>query len=360
MDSIDAYPGSAAIRTLNKSAWICETSCLSDGIVTGSGITLRQGQEAGYHMKLYIDDESDEDQDNNVGNFREFIRRLVSKDKLTVELGPSYAATCPKRLGYKVVIVDFIDADALRSKHSSMGQEVTDSIEAVDFIWRGGKIADLVKERVSAIVACHVVEHMPDFIGFLRDCEDLLEKDGQIFLIVPDKRFCFDFLKEVSDPAKFMGDHFRHAERHSFESLYRNCLNTFVWRSGVSTVAWDPSKVEDFHFLSGDPKLHYDQALSACAGLEYVDAHGSYFTPVSFLMVIDELRYLGFTSLSIETLTKTRGCEFLVTLRHSSAEKPALENFIATKKRRSYMRLNEELKQLEALLAPRPIEVQSK
>lgn len=306
-------------------------------------------------MPLYIDDENDDAQDNYVGDFREFIRRSVSKDKLAVELGPSYAATVPKRLGFNVLIVDFIDDAALKSKFSSMGPEVTNSIEAVDFIWRGENIADLVNEPASAIVACHVVEHTPDFIGFLKDCEKLLDRDGQIFLIVPDKRVCFDFLKEVSDPATFIGDHLRHAQRHSFETLYRNCLNTFVWKGGASTVAWDSSKIEDFHFLSGDPKLNFDQALSSCAGFEYVDAHGSYFTPVSFLMAIDELRYLGLISLSVDTLTKTRGCEFLVTLRRGPSENPTLGDFLATKKRRSYMRLNEELKQLDILLAPRSI-----
>jgi hypothetical protein len=265
-----------------------------------------------WHFILPSDDAR---QDESLGAFRPYIRGAVTKTKRALEIGPSLSPVLAKAEGYNVAVLDHTDQPGLIAKYARGGLD-TSAIEAVDFVWQGGPMTDLLKNtKYDAIVACHVIEHAPDFVGFLADCSASLTAGGSIYLIVPDKRYCFDFFQPLSDVAKVRADHRAGRDRHSFESFYR--LGASVAGDGATT--WSQRGVASFRFLHGDPNF-IRQVADGSAGSEgYEDTHENVFTPMSFMMLIDELRYLGELDLTISMLSRSRGCEFLAVLRKSGA-----------------------------------------
>jgi SAM-dependent methyltransferase len=271
----------------------------------------------------------DEDarQDRLVGDFRRYIQRAVAKSARALEIGPSYSPILPKTEGYNVAIIDHADQAELRQKYAAHGVDVG-RIEPVDFFWRDSSIAQAVGSATfDAIVASHVIEHAPDLVQFLADCSAILNASGRIYLIVPDKRYCFDFFQPLSDAAKVLGDHREKRTRHPYESFYR--LGAAVKNGGA--ITWDQSGIAELSFTHGDPKVIHALAEAYAQWPTYQDTHENFFTPASFLMLIDELRYLRAADLEVTMLTRPRGCEFFVTLGKAPAAEPAPQDFLARK-----------------------------
>ena len=55
-----------------------------------------------------------------------------------------------------------------------------------------------MKHAYDWIVASHLVEHTPDLIGFLNDCDSLLKENGVLSLAIPDQRYCFDYFRPLT------------------------------------------------------------------------------------------------------------------------------------------------------------------
>src|SRR6185437_1662157 len=104
----------------------------------------------------------------------------------------SFRPTAAKKDGYQVYVVDHLNREQLIEKYQH-DPVATENIEEVDFVWRGQPYAELTGRTkfYDWIIASHVIEHTPDLIGFLNDCDSILKDDGILSLAVPDKRFCF-------------------------------------------------------------------------------------------------------------------------------------------------------------------------
>jgi len=200
-------------------------------------------------------------------------------------------------------------------KYKNHGVRLED-IEDVDFIWRGESYPALIGERKTFgwILASHVIEHTPDIIAFLKDCEELLSDTGVLSLAVPDKRFCFDHFRPISGLARILDSHNSRAVIHTPGSIVELMLNS-VSKGGQ--IAWSSSQVGDFKFLCDLPSVraHLDQALNAPVSL---DVHAWCFTPASFRLLIHDLNLLGFTTLQPVQFFPTEGHEFFMALRKTS------------------------------------------
>ena len=110
---------------------------------------------------------------------------LLSKKGLGLEIGPSHNPVAPKRKGFNVHIVDHLDANGLRQKYEEHDVNAK-NIEEVDFVWDGRPLPELIGQTACYdwIIASHVIEHVPDFVGFLQQCQDLIKEGGYISLII--------------------------------------------------------------------------------------------------------------------------------------------------------------------------------
>ena len=172
----------------------------------------------------------------------EKIFHLIDKTGLGLEIGPSYNPIAPKRDGWNVEIVDHLNAASLQSKYAAWGVDGS-AIEEVDYIvGTDGLYAAIGREsRFDFILASHAIEHMPDVVQFLKDCERLLKPGGILSLVVPDKRFCFDVLKPLSTTGQVLQAHIDRRQKHSpgtifdAHALHVKKNEAIVWPGDTST-----------------------------------------------------------------------------------------------------------------------------
>jgi hypothetical protein len=217
-----------------------------------------------------------------------------------------------------VDILDHASRDELVVKYrdliaaQSIDHEVDFSaIEEVDYVWRGERYADLVgpDRRYDWIIASHLIEHTPDLIGFLTNCEDILSRDGVLVLAVPDKRYCFDRFRPLSGIAQVIDSHLGGDNVHS-AGVEAECHLYSVSKGGKA--GWGPQHVGEYEWLYSETNVRalIDRARTAT---EYRDYHRWCFTPSSFRLLVHDLRDLGFISLQ-EVDFSSLGGEFVVRL----------------------------------------------
>lgn len=238
----------------------------------------------------------------------------IDPKALGLEIGPSHRPIAPKRRGFNVRILDHLDASGLRAKYANHGVD-TSVIEEVDYIWRGEPLEQLVDGvRFEWIVASHVIEHVPDLIGFLNSCERILARGGILSLAVPDKRYCFDCERENSSLARVIDAGLTRPVTHSPGTAAEHLLK--VRRKG-GLIAWNDGHQGVLEPVHG-PQDAVRAMMLAKDGV-YQDLHAWVFTDESFRQLIRDLRDLRLINLQEHFFTSTQGCEFFVTLAKADA-----------------------------------------
>ncbi|PYT08758.1 MAG: hypothetical protein DMF60_03930 [Acidobacteria bacterium] len=235
----------------------------------------------------------------------------IDKNGRGIEIGPSHNPLAPKKEGYKVDIVDHLSREQLLVKYKDH-QVNLENIEEVDFVWSGEPYAELTGrlKYYDWIIASHVIEHTPDFIGFLNDCDTILKDDGVISLIVPDKRYCFDHYRPITGISKIIDSHFQENKIHTPGTVTEYFLNVV---SKAGSIAWDSSVPGGHNFIHS--------LENAIQGMKtvlndkiYLDVHAWCFVPHSFRLVIHDLFCLGIIPFQEVDFSPTEGNEFYITL----------------------------------------------
>jgi SAM-dependent methyltransferase len=241
-----------------------------------------------------------------------------------LEIGPSHAPVAAKRAGWNAYVVDHADAAELRAKYAAMGVD-TAGIEEVDTVWHGGRLDDAIPEAehgtFGRLIASHVIEHIPDPVGFLASASRLLAPGGVIALAVPDKRYCFDLFKPVSTTGDLLAAHDpggpgRHTARTQFHQVAYSALVD-------GTGAWGQHPVARAALINTLPEaLRAFAETRSDAGSEYVDAHAWQFTPSAFCLAILELAEAGLIDWHIAHCTPAMGAEFIAILHRGRLDWP--------------------------------------
>lgn len=242
---------------------------------------------------------------------KEKVLRHINQHGHGIEIGPSYSPITPKKEGYKVHIIDHMSREQLITKYKGHQNVNVENIEEVDFVWRGESYEELTgkPKYYDWIIASHLIEHTPDLIGFLNDCDTILKDDGVISLIVPDKRYCFDHYRPITGISKIIDSHFQKNIIHTPGTVVEH-LFSFVSKGGA--IVWDSSHTGEYKFVHSEDAL---QAMKSVLNEKvYFDAHAWCFVPHSFRLMIHDLFCLGFIRLQEVDFFPTEGYEFFVTL----------------------------------------------
>lgn len=244
---------------------------------------------------------------------KQIITAFVEKNGLGLEVGPSHDPVAPKSAGYNVHIIDHLSQDELKAKYQGHGVNL-DSIEPVDFIWKGEPLRELLNNgnAYDWIVASHVIEHVPDLVKFLTDCQSVLKPGGIISLAIPDKRYCFDYLRYPTSTGDVIQAHLEKRIRHTPGQIF----DSFSFAAKMNeSISWSRDSVGRLDFLHAEG--FGAQALeNYLRSDEYVDVHAWVFTPHSFRLIIHDLNSLGYLKIHEEAFVPTIGCEFFVTFRN--------------------------------------------
>lgn len=242
----------------------------------------------------------------------EKVLSRIDPHGIGLEIGPSYGPIAPKRSGYRVEILDHLEREALIEKYRAAPGVDVGQIEPVDYVWNGEPYAELIgkTKHYDWIIASHLVEHTPDLIGFLQDCDSVLKDTGVLSLVIPDARFCFDHFRPLTGLSRIIDAHLNRQKIHSPGTIAEFLLN-FAVRDG--RLSWDSETSDPFTFLntSGQARKAYEEAIENPA---YVDLHSWCFTPHWFRLILSDLHDLGLVPFQEMAFFPTERFEFYVTL----------------------------------------------
>jgi len=242
------------------------------------------------------------------------IFHLIDREGQGLEIGPSLNPIAPKKNGYKVHTLDHASAEELRAKYQGEDYDL-DNIEDVDFIWQGQPLTELIGKthHYDWIIASHVVEHIPDLITFLQQCEQLLKPNCVLSLAVPDKRYCFDYFQPLSTTGMLLDAYTEKRTRPSSGQIFDHFANASNLNGKIVWSANEGVADTLCHAFS-EAKAIWQSATTTS---KYTDAHCWHFTPESFGLIISDLNQLGLVRLEVKAQFPTSGHEFFVTLGSS-------------------------------------------
>lgn len=259
------------------------------------------------------------------------ILKLVSKSGKGLEIGPSHSPIAPKKEGYNVEVIDHLSKEQLVERYTGHGVDLS-VIEDVDYIWSGQSYTELTNKRdhYDWIISSHNIEHTPDIIRFINDCADILNDDGIISLVIPDKRYCFDRFRPLTSLADVVDSNLNQKTIHSPGKVLEYCLNV-VAKNGA--IGWTAHTDGDYSFVH-DLDTAKTRMASVIDDEKYWDIHNWCFVPSSFRLLINDLNQLGLISMKEVDFSPTVGCEFYVTL---SKTKDATQNCLSIEQRMALM-----------------------
>jgi hypothetical protein len=228
-----------------------------------------------------------------------------------IELGPLDRPILGKR-EYNILYVDHATREDLLEKYKISGSPETlmpERIVPVDIVWPGGPIAPLLNGRPKPdyCIASHVIEHVPNVIGWLQHLAGALKEGGILSLAIPDKTRTFDHNRATSRPADLIDAYVRRLQAPSARHIFDHVTSV----SPVGTTPQRPS-----------PEL-IRQALEDAVAAEqkgvYMDVHCHVFTQQSFLEVFGVLAHTGLLPVKLRRFFPTRenANEFIVSLETS-------------------------------------------
>ena len=248
------------------------------------------------------------------------ILQGITKEMRGIEIAPWFAPIAPKREGFNCLALDVFDRETLlqRAKDDPNIPGV-DLLETVDIVGSATEIADLIPEKEHGtfdyIVSSHNFEHLPNPIKFLQGVEKILKPGGVLSMAVPDKRACFDFFRPLSTIVNWLSAYRDDRSKPTNEQLFEyHAFMSVLSKDGNESRAFSIHDDLDRVHVSGDLRPAYDIWRQTPKTDEYRDAHCSVMTPSSFILLINECRFLGLTSMEIESVSEPAGCEFYVRL----------------------------------------------
>lgn len=215
----------------------------------------------------------------------------------------------------EIFYLDHLSTNELRGKYRADTSVNIDNIVNVDFVCPDGDLVKAVAEnQFDYIIASHVIEHVPNVLKFLQDTAKILKPGGQLFLIIPDKRFTFDaerpettfgtvldsFLSGDTKPGvKAVYDHFAKSVEMNAHEVWHGQLKDKQPKKLLSTqLAWE---------LANDAKFNNG----------YYDVHVNIFTPQSFFEIVERAILHNIINFEVERFedTKVGQLEFFTILK---------------------------------------------
>jgi SAM-dependent methyltransferase len=283
-------------------------------------------------------------------------RRLLeglSRSARILEVGGSFRPLAPKSLGYETCSVDHDTRAGLLAKYAGAAIHA-DLIEEVDVVWREGPLHEAFPTTAlgtfDAVVVSHVLEHLPDLIGFLASARRLVRDDGCLVFALPDKRWCFDCFRPVSLAGDVLWAHRERRTRHTPATLFNEVAYSVTLHGRPGWGADEPAADVAFaHRLELARRLFDDSQADDV----YRDAHGWQFTPASFELLILDLAQASACDWHVDWIEPQPAVEFLGRLRAGAV---ACDAGCLPQRRRDllFAMARESREQLDRLLATEP------
>lgn len=244
---------------------------------------------------------------------REHFVKLFRQERAVLEIGP-FAR--PLVEGRNASYFDVLDRNALRERAKQVGMNPR-NVPKIDFVSPVGDL-DVVDGTFSAVVSSHVIEHQPDLVRHLNKVSRILEPGGHYYLLIPDKRYCFDHYLPETHTAQIFAAYDEKRRLHEMRSViehralttHNDCVRH--WQGDHHDHGYHEGRVARIVAAVDEFRAHEG---------EYIDVHAWQFTPASFRAVMSELVTLGLSDLAPVRVYRTVAGrnEFTAILRKADA-----------------------------------------
>jgi SAM-dependent methyltransferase len=249
---------------------------------------------------------ADVEQSLNRDQFTERI--LKSKKDLILEIGP---LNRPLITGHFMKYFDLLPTEKLKIRAVDQGLDPI-SVPPIDFHDENGDLS-VIADTFNDVISAHCLEHQPDLVRHLQNVSRILKStSGRYWIVLPDKRYCFDALIPETSLTGIV------------EAFDKHLTKPSIWKvieHRALTTHNDP--VEHWNGNHGDPdtnlKSRWDAAKKEFEDSDgaYIDVHCWQFTPQSFVNIINGLLKLGYIDFEVEEIfdTPTNDLEFCAILK---------------------------------------------
>lgn len=217
---------------------------------------------------------------NKMARRREFALSRMDPTKLAVlEIGALNSPTFTKDK------VDISFADWLTKEELEAHYPNKANIRPVDYVIGGNGIAASINDRFDLIIAHHVIEHIPDVIGWMQQLAMLSNPAGRLFLAVPDRRYTFDLVRRETDLAQLIDCY---ESKITMPTFYQLFSHLYYKKNIVADDVWSGA---DLAVRLREKRFSIEGARARAAQMfgEYHSVHCHVFTKDSFVDLFTEL-----------------------------------------------------------------------
>lgn len=127
------------------------------------------------------------------------ITRHVDLSGTGVEVGPILRLVVSKD-EHDVYYADYADEETLRAEYAKNPRVDTARIPKIDFVIADKYLDEVAgAERFDYIIASHVIEHVPNLIGWVASCMRALKPGGVLSLAAPNANYTFDIKRRRTE-----------------------------------------------------------------------------------------------------------------------------------------------------------------
>ena len=250
----------------------------------------------------------------------QYLTGQFNLDGKGLEIGPHVDPMFRKSEGINVRYLETRDSDTLRALVVKQGRDPS-IVEDIDYVLQRGKTLaqHAPGESFDWVSSSHVIEHIPDFLGHLKEVEEVLTENGVYGLIVPDMNYCFDCLKSPTLLGQVIEAHIRQSRPGAVAHMI-NEWRYGVRPRGVKVGGWTEAEAKG-DLVRKTPLWKQQIMRSLQNDGKDVDnwfGHQWFFDLRNYGEIICDFMDLGLLNLQLEALTPTYNMDFIVTLRKTS------------------------------------------
>lgn len=238
-----------------------------------------------------------------------------------LEFGPLTVPLVWRHEG-NVEYVDHVSTEELRKKYAADPNVNVANLLEIDHVLENAKLPASLRQRsFDYVVATHVLEHVPNPLGWLCECASIIKPHGVLGLTIPDKRFTFDRVRPMTVLAEWveaqLADRQQPAPRSAFEVAMLSVRMPLA-------ETWSRPPTADELNTDELGRLPAALALARKAARGYVDLHCSVFTPRSCLLLLADAADLDLHPFRLARFRDTAvgGYEFSLQLRAAREDTP--------------------------------------
>jgi len=209
-----------------------------------------------------------------------------------LEIAPYFNPIVDKP-GHDVFYVDCIDNRAIRRKASQNPKGRERVPPPIDAVWvPGRRLSRCVRGRkFDYAVASHVMEHVPDPLGWLHQVLECLVVGGRIALLLPIRDRTMDFYRNDTTFGQIVGWSIEKPARPTPTQVMDFLSQSFFHQGEPVEAERMPPFERAVRHYGDDDAIRY--ARFVWKKRHYLDVHCSTWTPESFVEIFTRLRQVG-------------------------------------------------------------------